>query len=53
MSTPKKLFRAWESRSGDAQRREEDLMTIRIRDMETLTEMKELRLKVIYKVYRT
>ncbi|XP_077301683.1 ecotropic viral integration site 5 [Arctopsyche grandis] len=47
MSTPKKLFRAWENRTGDAQRREEDLMTIRIRDMETLTEMKELRLKVM------
>ncbi|KAJ8876366.1 hypothetical protein PR048_020811 [Dryococelus australis] len=45
-STPKKLL-FWESRGNETQRLEEDLMTTRIREMETLTEVKELRLKVM------
>lgn len=45
-STPKKLL-FWESRGGETQRLEEDLMTVRIREMEVLTELKELRLKVM------
>lgn len=47
MATPKKLLRAWEGRSGDVQKLEEELMTTRIREVEALTELKELRLKVI------
>uniref|UniRef100_A0A2M4A727 Putative ecotropic viral integration site 5like protein n=1 Tax=Anopheles triannulatus TaxID=58253 RepID=A0A2M4A727_9DIPT len=44
--TKKLLF--WESgRSQDLQKLEEELMTTRIREMETLTELKELRLKVM------
>lgn len=53
-STPKKLLGGlWEATSGtggksqDHQKLEEDLMTTRIREMETLTELKELRLKVM------
>ncbi|XP_046387850.1 ecotropic viral integration site 5 ortholog isoform X2 [Ischnura elegans] len=45
-STPKKLL-FWESRGGETQRLEEDLMTVRLREMEVLTELKELRLKVM------
>lgn len=45
-STPKKLL-FWENRSNETQKLEEELMTTRIREMETLTEVKELRLKVI------
>ena len=49
-STPKKLM-FWEAGSGgkshEQQKLEEDLMTTRIREMETLTELKELRLKVM------
>lgn len=45
-STPKKLL-FWESRNNETQRLEEELMTTRIREMETLTELKELRLKVM------
>lgn len=44
-STPKKLL-FWENRNNETQRLEEELMTTRIREMETLTEVKELRLKV-------
>jgi hypothetical protein len=45
-STPKKrLF--WENRGNETQRLEEELMTTRIREMEVLTELKELRLKVM------
>ncbi|XP_022832274.1 ecotropic viral integration site 5 ortholog isoform X6 [Spodoptera litura] len=47
MATPKKLLRAWEGRSGDVQKLEEELMTTRIREVEALTELKELRLKVM------
>nr|XP_021187509.2 ecotropic viral integration site 5 ortholog isoform X2 [Helicoverpa armigera] len=47
MATPKKLLRAWEGRSADTQKLEEDLMTTRIREVEALTELKELRLKVM------
>lgn len=47
MATPKKLLRAWESRSGDVQKLDEELMSTRIREVEALTELKELRLKVM------
>ncbi|XP_012160946.1 ecotropic viral integration site 5 ortholog isoform X3 [Ceratitis capitata] len=49
-STPKKLLTNFfdTSKSNEhTQRLEEDLMTTRIREMETLTELKELRLKVM------
>ncbi|XP_045530777.1 ecotropic viral integration site 5 ortholog isoform X1 [Pieris brassicae] len=45
MATPKKLLRAWEGRAADAHRVEDELMTTRIREVEALTELKELRLK--------
>jgi ecotropic viral integration site 5 protein len=47
-STPKKLL-FWESSKSTEhmQKLEEDLMTTRIREMETLTDLKELRLKVM------
>nr|XP_050849890.1 ecotropic viral integration site 5 ortholog isoform X5 [Vespula vulgaris] len=45
-STPKKLL-FWENRGHEVQKYEEDLMTTRIREMEALTEVKELRLKVM------
>lgn len=45
-STPKKLL-FWENRGNETQRLEEELMTTRIREMEVLTEVKELRLKVM------
>ncbi|CAH0716117.1 unnamed protein product, partial [Brenthis ino] len=45
MATPKKLLRAWEGRSTDMQKLEEELMTIRIKEAEAATELKELRLK--------
>lgn len=46
LSTPKKLL-FWENRHNETQKLEEELMTTRIREMETLTEVKELRLKVM------
>lgn len=49
-STPKKLFGLLDATSGkshEQQKLEEELMTTRIREMETLTELKELRLKVM------
>ncbi|XP_037028411.1 ecotropic viral integration site 5 ortholog isoform X3 [Bradysia coprophila] len=46
-STPKKLLFWDTSKSNDTQKLEEELMTTRIREMETLTELKELRLKVM------
>ncbi|KAG5678856.1 hypothetical protein PVAND_008487 [Polypedilum vanderplanki] len=49
-STPKKLLGLWEATSGKSQEQqklEEELMTTRIREMETLTEVKELRLRVM------
>ncbi|KAG5314682.1 EVI5 protein, partial [Pseudoatta argentina] len=45
-STPKKLL-FWENRGHEVQKFEEDIMTTRIREMEALTEVKELRLKVM------
>lgn len=45
LSTPKKLL--FGNRNNDIQKLEEELMTTRIREMETLTEVKELRLKVM------
>ncbi|KAJ0183872.1 hypothetical protein K1T71_000295 [Dendrolimus kikuchii] len=47
MATPKKLLRAWEGRSADIQKLDEELMTTKIREVEALTELKELRLKVM------
>lgn len=50
-STPKKLLSTiWDTSKGSneqLQKLEEELMTTRIREMETLTELKELRLKVM------
>lgn len=49
-STPKKLLSGlWEAsgKSHEHQKCEEELMTTRIREIETLTELKELRLKVM------
>lgn len=46
-STPKKLMFWDNSKSHELQKVEEELMTTRIREMETLTELKELRLKVM------
>ncbi|RZF32375.1 hypothetical protein LSTR_LSTR001839 [Laodelphax striatellus] len=49
-STPKKIvgnLLSWESRNSEMQRVEEELMTTRLREMEALTELKELRLKVM------
>lgn len=46
-STPKKLMFWDNSKSNELQKVEEELMTTRIREMETLTELKELRLKVM------
>lgn len=46
-STPKKLLFWDTSKSNEVQKLEEELMTTRIREMETLTELKELRLKVM------
>lgn len=45
--TPKKLLFWDTSKSHEVQKLEEELMTTRIREMETLTELKELRLKVM------
>ncbi|KAK9877848.1 hypothetical protein WA026_020080 [Henosepilachna vigintioctopunctata] len=45
-STPKKLL-FWENRHNETQKLEDELMTTRLREMETLTELKELRLKVM------
>lgn len=45
-STPKKIL-FWENRANETQRLEEELMTSRIREMEALTELRELRLKVM------
>ncbi|XP_038216924.1 ecotropic viral integration site 5 ortholog isoform X2 [Zerene cesonia] len=45
MATPKKLLRAWEGRTNEMQKLEEELMSTRIREVEALTELKELRLK--------
>ncbi|XP_061703901.1 ecotropic viral integration site 5 ortholog isoform X2 [Cydia pomonella] len=47
MATPKKLLRAWEGRSADMQKLDEDLMNTRIREVEALTELKEARLKLM------
>lgn len=50
-STPKKLLsNIWDTSKGNneqMQKLEDELMTTRIREMETLTELKELRLKVM------
>lgn len=45
-STPKKIL-FWENRPNETQRLEEELMNSRIREMEALTELRELRLKVM------
>jgi len=48
-STPKKIVSNlfWENRSHDTQRLEEELMTTRVKELEAITELKELRLKVM------
>lgn len=47
-STPKKIGNLfWESRSHEMQRLEEELMTTRVKEIEAITELKELRLKVM------
>lgn len=46
-STSKKLLFWDNSKSNELQKVEEELMTTRIREIETLTELKELRLKVM------
>lgn len=47
-STPKKFPLFWDSsKANETHKLEEELMTTRIREMETLTELKELRLKVM------
>lgn len=45
-STPKKLLFWDNSKTNELQKLEEELMSTRIREIETLTELKELRLKV-------
>lgn len=50
MATPKRLLRAWEGRSAETQKLEEELMSTKIREVEALTELKELRLKVSVKL---
>ncbi|XP_055372066.1 ecotropic viral integration site 5 ortholog [Condylostylus longicornis] len=45
-ATAKKLL-FWDTKSNETQKLEEELMTTRIREMETLTELKELRLRVM------
>ncbi|KAK0170931.1 hypothetical protein PV328_008707 [Microctonus aethiopoides] len=45
-STPKKLL-FWENRGHEVQKLEEDLMSTRVREMVVLSEVKELRLKVM------
>ncbi|XP_057326261.1 ecotropic viral integration site 5 ortholog isoform X1 [Microplitis mediator] len=45
-STPKKLL-FWENRGHEIQKLEEDLMSTRVREMVVLSEVKELRLKVM------
>ncbi|XP_068632503.1 ecotropic viral integration site 5 ortholog isoform X2 [Battus philenor] len=47
MATPKKLLRAWEGRSSDVQKLEEDLMSARIREVEAFAELKKMGLKVM------
>lgn len=48
-STPKKIVSNLfgENRSHETQRLEEELMTTRVKEIEAITELKELRLKVI------
>lgn len=47
-STPKKIVSnlLWDNRSHEMQRLEEELMTTRVKEIEAITELKELRLKV-------
>lgn len=46
MSTPKKIGNLLNWNSSDTQRFEEELMSTRLREMEAVTELKQLRLKV-------
>lgn len=50
--TPKKLLFWDTTKSNETQKLEEELMTTRIREVETLTELKELRLKVHFSFCR-
>lgn len=48
LSTPKKLLgNLWESKREENQKHEEELITTKIRELESLSEAKELRLKVM------
>lgn len=49
--TPKKLLFWDTTKSNETHKLEEELMTTRIREVETLTELKELRLKVSFNLY--
>ncbi|XP_054290353.1 ecotropic viral integration site 5 ortholog-like isoform X3 [Macrosteles quadrilineatus] len=48
-STPKKIVSnlLWDNRGHEVQRLEEELMTTRVKEIEAITELKELRLKVM------
>uniref|UniRef100_A0A1B6C0N9 Rab-GAP TBC domain-containing protein n=2 Tax=Clastoptera arizonana TaxID=38151 RepID=A0A1B6C0N9_9HEMI len=48
-STPKKIgnMLGWENKSHDMQRLQEELMTTRVKEIEAVTELKELRLRVM------
>lgn len=46
-STPKKIGNLLNWNNAETQRLEEELMTTKLREMETLAELKELRLKVL------
>ncbi|KAL1116980.1 hypothetical protein AAG570_004308 [Ranatra chinensis] len=46
-STPKKLGLFWDNRSADTQHLEGELMTTRLKEMEAIMELKELKLKVM------
>lgn len=50
--TPKKLLFWDTTKSNETQKLEEELMTTRIREVETLTELKELRLKASFFMIR-
>ncbi|KAK9499395.1 hypothetical protein O3M35_002439 [Rhynocoris fuscipes] len=46
-STPKKLGLFWDSKSGDIQRLEDEVKTSKLKELEALMELKELKLKVM------
>lgn len=52
-STPKKIGNLLNWNNAETQRLEEELMSTKLREMETLSELKELRLKVCFVKYST